>query len=192
MPELNDEFAKGFGQDGIDSLKSIVKDSMQNEKQTEELRRQEVDILKQLVDISEFGDLPQLLVDNELHRMKHELEEDLSKNGLTYDQYLQNLGKTNDELQTEMKPQAEIRVKTALITKTIADNEKITASDEEIVEEVEKLKLQYSSNPEAVKTLESREYKEYLGTILANQKVISWLKEKVLPQKETKVVEKNK
>ncbi len=184
MPKLDDEFAKGFGQENMAGLKSVIKNNIKQEKETEELRRQEVDILKQLVDLSDFGELPKLLIDNELHRMKHELEEDLSRNNLNYEQYLENLGKTHEELQKEMTPQADIRVRTALMIKQIAEDEKISASDDEIKQEMEKIKSQYSSNPEVAKTLESREYSEYLSTILTNQKVVSWLKDKILPKKD--------
>ena len=37
-----------------------------------------------------------------------------------------------------------------------------------------------------MKTLESPDYAEYIGTILSNQKVIAWLKEQVLGKEEKK------
>ncbi len=186
MPEIDDEFAKGFGQENADGLKKILADNLKQEKETEEFRRQEVEILKQLVNLSEFGPLPELLLDNEQNRMQHELEEDLSKNGLAFEQYLQNIDKTAESLKEEMKPQAEMRVKTALITKTLAEDNKIKASDDDIKAELEKLKIQHQSNPEIMKTLESPDYAEYIGTILSNQQVIAWLKEQVLGKEEKK------
>jgi len=180
LPELNDEFAKGFGQENIFSLKTILSDNIKLEKETEELRRQEVEMLKQLIELSEFGALPELLITNEQHRMEHELQDDLAKNGLSFDQYLQNIDKTVESLRQEMQPQAEIRVKTALMTRQLADDQKIEASVEEVKAEVEKLKIQYQNNSEIMKTLESLDYQDYLKTILSNQKVITWLKEQVL------------
>ncbi|MGB0757548.1 MAG: trigger factor [Patescibacteria group bacterium] len=189
LPKADDAFAQGFGQESLDALKKAMKDNIKLEKEQQEMQRQEVELLKGLVELSEFGPLPELLIENELHRMKHELEDDLSKNGLSYDQYLTNLGKTSEELSLEMKPQAEIRVKTALLLRNIAEQEKLGASDDEIAKEIEMLKMQYGSNPDIQKRVESREYKDYLQTILSNKKAIQWLRDKAMPKKEEKVSE---
>lgn len=194
LPVMDDDFAKGFGQENAEKMFETMKQNMIDERKQQAMREQEVDMLKKVVAVSTFGPIPAVLLDNESHRMQHELEDDLSQNGLTYDQYLENIGKTAEALKEEMKPQAEMRVKTALLLRNIALEQKLETTNEKLDAEVAKLKEQYKSNPEILQRVESRDYRDYLQTIMDNQNALDWLKEKLYPKEkaEVKKAEKTK
>ena len=76
----------------------------------------------------------------------------------------------------EILPNATKRVKSALILKEIAKEEKITVSESEMNKEIEVLKKKYEKNLEAIKNIDSSHYKAYLENSLINQKTIDFLK----------------
>ena len=180
LPAADDEFAKLLGQKDLASLKAQIKQNLLQEEEFKESQRQEIEMLNILVEKSEFGPIPKILLTNELHRMTHELEDELQSRGIKYEDYLRGLGKTKETLEQELEPKALIRVKTALLSRQIAEQENIKASAAEVDKELELTKQQYKDNPEVRKNLGLPEYREYLTNILSNRKVIEWLKKQII------------
>ena len=68
-------------------------------------------------------DLPQVLIDSELGQMFAQMEEDIKRAGLQFDDYLAHIKKTKEELAAEWKPLAEKRAKLQLVLNEIAKGE---------------------------------------------------------------------
>ncbi len=180
LPELNDEFAKSLGQASLNDLKKTLKQNIESEAKRKEEQRTEIEMLQEVVKKSKFGPIPKSLIDNEIHRMTHELEDDLQMRGISYSDYLNNLGKRDQEFKEDLKPKAEERVKTALVSRELAMQKDIKASKEEIDKELDLARVQYQNNPEVLKNLERPDYREYIANVLTNRKVIEWLKKKIV------------
>ncbi len=138
--------------------------------------RLEEEILKQLVAGSRFDDIPETLVNSEAHKMVHELEESLAERGITFDDYLKNVKKTESQLMLDFAPRAVERIKTALAIKEIAAAEKIEATEAEIEEEVAKLCEAYKNEPDLLERVRSDESKQYLSNVIKNRKAVLLLK----------------
>jgi len=132
--------------------------------------------LEKIVDDSKFSDIPENLIKNEANLMMHEMEHGLVSQGGNFADYLKSINKTQDQLMLEILPNATKRVKSALILKEIAKEEKITVSESEMNKEIEVLKKKYEKNLEAIKNIDSSHYKAYLENSLINQKTIDFLK----------------
>ena len=65
-------------------------------------------------------DVPSTMVDREAHRLYHELEERVGEQGLTMEVYLGVLEKTEEDIEEEMRPQAEFIIKRQLVLEAIA------------------------------------------------------------------------
>ena len=76
------------------------------------------------------------MVDREAHRLFHQLEERVGEQGLTMDVYLGVLEKTEEEIEEEMRPQAEFIIKRQLVLEAIAQAEDLEVTDEDIAEVV--------------------------------------------------------
>lgn len=77
-------------------------------------------------------DLPEFLVEDEVsHNLSHLISQ-LQKLNLTVDQYLASLGKTSEQLRDEYRTQARDTLKIELILDAIAQDMRITISDEEV------------------------------------------------------------
>jgi len=177
LPEINDEFATGFGLKHASELKDNIRKSMEEEKKFKEEQKLEISILEKLVKDAKFGDIPDTLINSETEAMIHELEHEVSHHGGKFEDYLQSLKKTRDQLILELAPGAIKRVKIALLIREVADNEKITVSEKEIDEAVEKLLKQYKGYEKVEERVKNHEYRHYLKNSIANRKVIDKLKE---------------
>ena len=113
---------------------------MEQEKNIKEEQRYEGEILDKIVKDSEFGIIPEILIDSECHKMSHEFEAAIERQGLKFDDYLKSINKTKEQLAKEFGAPAEERVKAALVVRKIANLEKIEVRDDKIDKEIADLK----------------------------------------------------
>ncbi|HOZ36236.1 MAG TPA: trigger factor [bacterium] len=181
VPEINDAFAKSLGRfQNLAELKKQITNNLTLEKQNKADRKLENDLLKLVIEKITFPELPEKLIENELHLMMHELEDDLAGKGLSLATWLTNMNKTEDEFKKDLRPQAELRAKSILTTRAIIQAEKIKAEEQEIDLELKKITDLYSDNDELLSQVKSKDYRGYLAQSIANKKVIDWLKGKIV------------
>ncbi|MDA2935899.1 trigger factor [Patescibacteria group bacterium AH-259-L05] len=181
LPELNDEFAQNLDNfKTLDELKDKIKQNLENEEQRKQEQRLELEILKQLIEKSDFEEIPEVLLNHEVDKMINELKTSVEgagqENGPKFDDYLQSIKKTEDNFKKEFIPQAEERIKTALAIRVIAQQENIIISDDEIKQEMDKLAQVYKGQEKLLEHFKTEDGKIYLKNLLTNQKVIEYLK----------------
>ena len=177
LPELNDEFAKGFGTKDLEELKKDLKTNVLQEKNREAELKNESEMISKIIEGSKIGELPEILVESESRNVLAELEQSIIRQGGKFEDYLNHLKKTKDELRLEMLPNAIKRVKSSLVIREIAVLEKIDISEEEVNKKIIEIQEQYKGNEEVQKMILESGYKHYLKNILTNEKVLAKLKE---------------
>ncbi len=179
LPDLTDEFASTVGPfKDLSSLKADIEKQLLFTKELQERRRVEDEILAALVDKTKFS-APESLVSQEQHRMLHEAESNLAQQGIGLAQYLEITKKTQEELEAEMKPEAEKRVKVGIVLTNIAKERKYTATEQEVTESI-KRKLEIYNGPElkqAEEYFETHEAKHQIENLVVGQKVLDYLYE---------------
>jgi len=138
------------------SLKQLKEQLTQNitqDKEIKEKNRVETAAIEAIVKQATIGEIPEKLIANEVHKMSHELEHGVARQGMDMAGYLKSINKTMDDLKKDFHPQAEERVKAALVMRQIAQEEKIQVDDKQIDEEVKKQLDIYKDNKEAVKNI---------------------------------------
>ncbi|MBI3573342.1 MAG: trigger factor, partial [Candidatus Kerfeldbacteria bacterium] len=180
-PELDDAFAKRAGKfSTLTELRAELTKNLQAEADHEVDRKLENDLIDELIHSSSFGDIPEILMESELAKMLHELEEEVERQGgLKFADYLQGIKKTAEELKKEFRPQAERRIKAALLIRAIGEQEKIMVDDAAIDQEVQQTLKMYEQDPSIKERIDSEDYRDYVRTMLTNRKVIELLKTKV-------------
>lgn len=175
IPEVNDEFAASLGKfENLEALKKSIRDGMIREKGLENKEKKRSSYLEELTKISE-SDLPEVLVHQELHKMLHEFEAQLSQTGMSLDDFLKRMSKTQDDLEKEWKSQAEKRIKSALILENIAKDQEIEVKNEEIEEEMNKTIQYYKKEKDLEKNIDMGRLYEYTKGTLVNEKVFEYL-----------------
>jgi trigger factor len=176
LPDTTDEFAKGLGKfSGMEDLRSKLQENMLKEKSERERERIRQSLIQQLVKGASFSDIPDVMIDREVDTMMHELEHGVASMGLTFEQYLKQIGKTRDQVKEGMRSSADTRVKAALVLRAVADVEKIQPSDEDVQKEMERLLQGFPNPKEAEKRIDPGQLEHMAIGTVRNRLVIERL-----------------
>lgn len=168
LPPLDDAFVKLLGDfENVDAFKAKLKENLLKEKERALRDKKRVAIMEAII-AKTTVDLPEIIVEQELHRMQEEFSQEISRMGMTFDAYMKAVGKSEEDMHKEWRPDAEKRAKVQLITSKIAESESITPDEEEIASEAVRLHELY---PDADK----ERVRGYLEMLLTNEKVFKFL-----------------
>ena len=121
LPALDDEFAKEVSEfDTIAEYKADLKVKAEKANEERATRELQEKVIGQVVDNATI-DLPQVMVDREVQNMIKDLEQRLSYQGLSLDQYFQFTGSSEEQMKDYMKENAERKVRTDLVLNAITD-----------------------------------------------------------------------
>ena len=139
LPELNDEFASEVSEfETLDAYKEDVKNKLAETKQAQATAENENNVVQKVVDNAQM-DIPAPMVDEQVRNMIEDYARRLQSQGISFDQYLQFTGSTIEQLQEQMRPQAELRLRTRLVLEAVVAAEKIEPSDELVEAEIKKM-----------------------------------------------------
>lgn len=177
LPELNDDFSHAFGFKKYAEMEEYLRNNIKTTKAQQAEQRSEIKMLEAIVEKAKFGDLPELLLQNESDLMMKELENSIMSQGGNFEDYLNSVKKTRGEIILEMMPTAIKRVKSALAIREIAKQEKLSVSEEEVEKKIEEIKAEHKSDARTLEMVKEPHYKSYLFNLLSNQKVIKQLRD---------------
>lgn len=145
LPEMNEEFFKDLGYDDVKTeseLKDKIKEHLMEHKK-EEVENKYIDELikagidKMTVEINEE------IIDEEVHRMMHDLEQRMSMQGITLDQYFAFTGTTHEDFHKQAEPEAINRIKSRYLLDEIIEKEKLEATEDEVMEHAKEQASKY-------------------------------------------------
>jgi trigger factor len=132
LPELDDDFAvEAGGYDSLDELRAELEERIgeAQERQIEsEFREAAVDAAVAAADV----EIPHELVHAKAHEMWHRTSRRLAAQGVDPRQYLQMVGKDEEELVVESESDAELALRREAVLAAIVEAEAIEVSDEEV------------------------------------------------------------
>lgn len=173
MPELDDEFAKDVSEfDTLDELKASIKEKLETQNADRAKYETEDAVIKAVCEEAKL-DIPDGMIHLELDNMIRDMEQRLSYQGLKFDQYLQMMGKTEEEFRKESEPQAIEGIKSRLALEAIIKKEKIEATDKEVEEKLEEMAKSYGKTADELKDNEN--IKEYIKNGITSEKAIDFL-----------------
>jgi trigger factor len=135
LPALDDGFAKTVGVGDITQLRREVKNELAHSA-FHEARDAAADKMLDHAVATATVEVPEVLVQDELDHMVADLKGRIREQGITFEQFLLQARKTEDEIRTEWKPVAEKRAKSILVLDAIAKKEGITVSSQELAAQV--------------------------------------------------------
>lgn len=143
LPEINDEFAQAVSSNQtVAELRADVRKRLEAIAQSRERRAIGNALMEKLLAVQEFP-LPESLVESEIDNLMNDVASAATRAGSTFEAYLEQIGKTEEELRTQYRSEAESRVKATLLVEQIAKRENIVATPADIQEELEALARQY-------------------------------------------------
>lgn len=145
-PEINEEFFMDLGYDDVktkEELEAKIKEDLTAQKEKELDNKYTDECLEKAANNMTI-DLNEEIVDDEVHHMIHQFEDQLKMQGLNLDQYMQFSGVTHEDLHKQMEGEATKRVKYRYLLEAVIDAEKIEVTDEEAKEEEYNIAKEYN------------------------------------------------
>lgn len=178
LPELDDEFAKDVSEfDTLEELKKDIEATLLKRREEEKKQQIERTVIEKAAESAKV-DIPQGMIRTEVDNLLRDFEMRLRQQGLTLELYTQFTGQTEESLREQMKPDAEKRVRNALVLEAIAKAENLTVSDEEFEEELQRLADMYQRPVEELRTIFSvNGYLDDIRTDLLTRKSVQFLVE---------------
>jgi trigger factor len=174
LPEINAEFVAQVSPfKTVDELKADISDKITGEKAESASREYEQSVIDKVLKDSDFK-APAALVEQQLERMRAELNQNLASSGLDVEKYLSLSGKTPDALDAEMRPEAERRVGIAMVLTEVAAAEKLSVDADDLEAEIGRLKASYP-DPQTQAELDNPNTREEIYNHLMASKVIAKL-----------------
>ena len=178
LPEVDDEWAKSLGDefDSLATLREKIREDLDKRAAAEADQRIRNDVMRKLVETHKF-EVPQTLVE---HQTSHRLE------GVVRDMIGRGIDPRHAELnwegaRNELKEQAEVDVRATMLLEQIAEEEKITVSDEEVEAEIDAIAATSRQPKEQVRAALTKAGGERsIATTLRNRKALDLLIENAL------------
>jgi len=173
LPELNDEFAKDVSEfDTLKELKDSIKNKIDEENKSRAKYELEDSAIKAVCEDVKV-DIPSAMIDNETENMINDVRNRLSYQGITLEQYLKMMSKTEQDMRNEFKEQAERSVKSRLVLDAIIETEKIENSEEEINEKLKEMAKTYGKSEEELD--KNEQLKKYIEDTMKTEKAIKFI-----------------
>ncbi len=164
IPELNEEFFKDLGMEGINTKETLEDEIKNNLKINKERQIEEEYILECLDKVMENAkyDIDEEIINDEAERIYQEFSQRLSMQGMDINQYLTITKSTKENLVEQMKPEAKKRVSYRLVVDAVAEKENIKVTKEELAKEITNMIEKYGiTKEELIKNVGSEEAIEY-------------------------------
>lgn len=174
LPDVDDEFVKDISEfETLDEYKKDVENKLKEEKEKQAKADKETQVLDKIIENTEV-EIPLSMIDNEVNQMLEQFAANLTYQGLTIEKYCEYMGTTVNEFKQTLRPQATRDVKLKLALEFIAKAENVKVEDSEIDEKIKELANDYES--------------ENVDSLLKNENVRNYMKEKLLQDNTLKLV----
>ncbi|KRL26964.1 cell division trigger factor [Limosilactobacillus frumenti DSM 13145] len=153
LPDLDDDFAKDVDED-VDTLAELrdkTKKQLQEDKKNQAKAAIEDAAIEAAVKNADIQDIPQSMLDDDTNRQMQQYLAGMQQQGISPKMYFQITGTKEEDLKKQFAADAAQRVKTNLVLEAIVDDAKLTASDDEIKDEISNLAKQYNMKEDQIK-----------------------------------------
>jgi trigger factor len=175
LPTVDDEFARSMG--AYEDL-AALRTEIQARLERNALDRARHDFSDKIIEYAVANatvELPDILVDQEVEVMHDEFRASLARQGITEEAYLKVVEKTDADLHTEFRPNAEKRVKVLLVLSKIADGEGLVIADADVEAEVARARERYGRDKKTVAYFESARGRSFVRSTLRRSRIVEQL-----------------
>ncbi|HXE41426.1 MAG TPA: trigger factor, partial [Candidatus Baltobacteraceae bacterium] len=173
LPPVDDELAKKYGAENLEKLRAGVRVDLENELKYSQAKAIRGQILKGLMERVNF-DLPETAVTHETRNVVYDIVRENTQRGVARDE----IEKQKDGIYTVAANSAKERVKLAFLVQRIAEQEKISVSQEEVLQRAQAMAQMYQIPLDKfIKDLQKRNGVQELYDQIAHEKVLVFLEQ---------------
>ena len=175
LPALDDEFAKTAGDyKNLDELKQHIKKQLEERAKYQAENDFSENLMEKVAEKCSF-EVPEVLINKQVESMLDNLKEDLKNRNMTLESYYEMIKADESKVKKEYSSLAEKQIKKELIIDKIIQDDKITATEEDLNNKIKEIAESTNQKPLKVRAM------------FEKNKTLDNLKEQI---KRAKVVEK--
>ncbi len=177
LPPVTDEWAADASEfSTVDELRQDLRERMARVKLVQAQLALRQGALAALAELVEDDRVPEVLVEEELRQRLQDLGHRLEHQGIGVGQFLELTGQSEDELLAGLRVEAREAVKSDLALRSIADEESLEVTDEELESEIDAMASRLRLEPAVVRERLTRAGR--IAAVRSEQrkaKALSWL-----------------
>lgn len=150
-----------------EDLRKKIKENIIEQKKFQAKEKKRLAMAEKMI-ASASIDLPELLVEHELEQMLNQFRSDIERAGLTYEGYLQQINKKEEDIKKEWRKNAENKASLQLILNHIASKENIKPDEKLVKKEMEHILNHF-------KDADRFRVRMYVENLLLNEAVFQFL-----------------
>jgi len=171
LPALNDELAKKFGAEDLEKLKAGVRADLENELKYSKSKAVRQQVVQTLMEKLNF-ELPETAVAHETRNVVYDLVRQNTQRGIAREL----IESQKDQIYAAAAGNAKERVRLAFIVSRIAEQEKLQATQEDVIKRAQQLAMMYQMPFDAfIKDLQKRNGVNELYEQVLHEKVLELL-----------------
>ena len=171
LPELDDEFVKELNMPNVETVLQL-RDSRRDQllKQKENANKQAYldKLLEEIKKESKF-DIPEEILAEETENRKKDLENRLKQSGLDIEQYLVITRMNEEDLNKQLKGEAEKGLESWLVLDAVGKKENINITEEEVEFELAKMGEQYNMSIDQIKQALGQQINSFRSNLLMSR-----------------------
>jgi len=170
LPKFDDAYVQSLGGfKSVEEVKTKIKENLIEERTIRNKEKKRMEMAEEIISTSKMS-VPEIVIKSELQKMLAQFKDDIAQAGVSYDEYLKHIKKSEEDLFKDWRNDAEKKAKMQLILNKIATDEKLEADKEKVEKEVEALMKVYTGADRERATI-------YVETMLTNEAVFKFLEE---------------
>ncbi len=176
LPELTEEFVKKVSNNQFNNeaeLRTNIKTSLEDQRTKDSEEKLKNAIIEKILEKNSF-DIPQGMIQQEIDADKRYYENTLGKSGSSIENYLSMMKQSMEDFEKQLEEGALKRVKSQLILEGIARKESISASDDDMKDEIKKMKPD-ADNDEKVTAELAKINQDGFKNMITQRKVFDFL-----------------
>ena len=148
--ELDNEFFEDLGLEGVNDEKTLKEEIKKNIEAAKEREVEDkfVDEILAAVAKNTKVDVPEELIEDEIHHMIHNFEDQIKMQGLSLEVFYEMTKSSEEDLKNQMREEAEKHVLYRIILEKVKELEKVDVSVKEAEKEAEELAKKYNVEKE--------------------------------------------
>ena len=181
LPALDDEFAKTAGDyKNLDELKQHIKKQLEERAKYQAENDFSENLMEKVAEKCSF-EVPEVLINKQVESMLDNLKEDLKNRNMTLESYYEVIKADESKVKKEYSSLAEKQIKKELIIDKIIQDDKITATEEDLNNKIKEIAESSNQKPLKVRAMfEKNKTLDNLKEQIKREKVVEKLSRQVI------------
>jgi len=182
LPEIDDDFAADVSEfETIEELKSSVRAKLVEGKLAQTKQMKEQALVDKLIQTAQI-DVPEIMLEERIDQMMRDLANDMHARGIDPESYFRYTGTSPDVIRSSYREHADKHVRARLALLEIASIENLSASEEDIEAEFDKISTAYNIPKDKLMTIMSEKEQKDLAKDITVRKALEIIIETAIEQ----------